>query len=315
MKFHFCVFLEKKQRVDMYMSALFTEISRSYIQKMIDSGAVSVNGEKVKKNIKISSWDEILIEEIVTSVNLKAENIPLDIVFEDENIIVLNKQAWINVHPTPWIEGKSGTMVNALLYHCKNALPVISWEQRPGIVHRLDKDTSGAIMVAKNDAMMQYLSDTIKQRKLKKYYIAIVVWTITDKNFTIESEIGRDAHNRIKMTVHNPINPKHSITHGEVIGYIWESYTVVKIDLLTGRTHQIRVHLASIWFPIIGDSVYGDKDINHRVKNEFQLTRQALHAMQIEISLYGKQKIFFAPLKADMTNILESYHIILNSDG
>jgi len=135
---------------------------------------VRVNGEKVKKNLKLESRDEITIKEIITSIEILPEDMPLDIVYEDENICIVNKDPGINVHPTPGIEGKRGTLVNAMLHHCKNKLPVISGEQRPGIVHRLDKDTSGAIMIAKNDTMMHYLSDIIKQRKIKKYYIAIV---------------------------------------------------------------------------------------------------------------------------------------------
>lgn len=174
MQYSFCVYILKPQRVDMYISTLFPDISRSYIQKLIDTGCVRVNGEKVKKNIKINTKSEIHIQEIILSTKIQAENIPLEIIYEDENICVINKDAGINVHPTPGIQGKSGTLVNALLYHCKDKLPVISGEERPGIVHRLDKDTSGVIMTAKNDMFMKYLSEKIKNREVKKYYIAVV---------------------------------------------------------------------------------------------------------------------------------------------
>jgi len=305
MKYNFSVNIEKKQRIDMYISALFPEISRSYVQKLIDTGCVLVNGDKVKKNLKIEPKSEISIQEIITSTEILPEDIPLDVIYEDENICILNKDARINVHPTPGIEGKKGTLVNALLYHCKNQLPVISGEERPWIVHRLDKDTSGAIMIAKNDTMMHYLSDIIKGRNIKKYYIAIVSWVLVQEKFTITSDIGRHKTDKTKMTTQNPINPKHAVTHGEVLGYIDETYTVIKIDLETGRTHQIRVHLASIGYPILGDSVYGNPRVNKQVATLYQIHRQALHAYELDLELYGKQAQFLAPLKEDMENMLK----------
>lgn len=288
----------------MYLSALFWEVSRSYIQKLIDSGSVLVNNEKVKKNIKLLPHDEIKIQEIITSVEILAENIPLDIIFEDDNICIINKNPGINVHPTPGVAWKSGTLVNALLYHCKEKLPVISGEQRPGIVHRLDRDTSGIILTAKNDKMMHYLSDIIKERKIKKYYLAIVSGMLLEKNFTITSDIGRHPHDKIKMTTQNPLNPKHSVTHGEVLGYIDNLYTVIKVDLETGRTHQIRVHFASIGYPIIGDSVYWNPKVNKRAATQHQIHRQALHAQELHFELYGEKVTFIAPLKNDMKNML-----------
>lgn len=305
MHYHFCTHIPSSQRVDIYLSTLFWEISRSYIQKLIDTGCVTVNGRSVKKNLKLQSRDEIEIQEIITSSLLQAEDIPLDIIYEDENICVINKDAGINVHPTPGIEGKSGTLVNALLYHCKEKLPCISGEERPWIVHRLDKDTSGAIMTAKNDVMMQYLSDIIQKREVKKYYIAIVSGIFTEQKFTIESDIGRHPHDKIRMTTQNPLNPKHAVTHGRLLWYIDEEYSVLKIDLETGRTHQIRVHLASIGYPIIGDSVYGNPKVNRRVATLYQLHRQALHAYELELELYGEKKYFKAALKKDMQHIIE----------
>lgn len=304
MNYNFSVNIRKKERVDMYISALFPEVSRSYVQKLIDTGCVLVNNEKIKKNLKLEPRDEIKIEEIITSTAVLAEDIPLDIIFEDNNICIINKNPGINVHPTPGIEWKKGTLVNALLYHCKDKLPVISWEERPWIVHRLDKNTSWAIMTAKNDTMMHYLSDIIKERKIKKYYIAVVSWVLTQETFTITSEIGRHRTEKTKMTTKNPMNPKHAVTHGEVLGYIDEAHTVIKIDLETGRTHQIRVHLASIWYPILWDSVYGNPRINKRVATLYQIHRQFLHAYSLELELYGKKASFTAELKDDMRSMI-----------
>ena len=310
MNYNFCVNIEKKQRVDMYLSALFWELSRSYIQKLIDTGCVKVNGEQVKKNLKLLPRDEISIIEIITSVEVLPEDIPLDIIYEDENICVINKNPGINVHPTPGIEGKRGTLVNALLHHCREKLPVISWEERPWIVHRLDKDTSGVILTAKNDTYMRELWEKIKNREVKKYYIAIVTGILTEEKFTITSDIGRHPSDKIRMTTKNPLNPKNAITHGEVLGYIDETYSVIKIDLETGRTHQIRVHLASIGYPIIGDSVYGNPKVNKAVATLYQLHRQALHALEFHIDLYGEKKVFKAPLKSDMESIVKGKVII-----
>ncbi len=304
MNYNFSVNIKKKQRVDIYLSALFWELSRSYIQKLIDTGCVKINGKKVKKNLKLLPKDEVSIREIISSVEVLPEKIPLDIIYEDENICVINKDVGINVHPTPWIEGNKGTLVNALLYHCRKKLPIISWEQRPGIVHRLDKNTSGVIMTAKNDMMMKYLWEKIKNRNIKKYYIAIVSWVLTEEKFTICSDIGRHPTEKTKMTTKNPINPKKAITHGEVLWYLDESHTVLKVDLETGRTHQIRVHLAAIGYPILWDEVYGNPKVNKMVATLYQLHRQALHAFEIKIELYGELRSFIAPLKKDMYSMI-----------
>jgi len=306
MKYHFLAHIEKPQRVDIYLSALFSDFSRSYIQKLIDKGYVQINGNQIAKNLKLQARDRVEIDVLVESVDIQAQDIPLDIVFENDDILIINKDAGINTHPTPGIEGKSGTLVNAILYHCRNKLPTINGEERPGIVHRLDKDTSGAIMVAKNDTMMKYLSDTIKNRKVDKYYIAIVAGIISDKKITIESLIWRHPSDRTRMTTQNAINPKDALTHAEVVEYIDDSYTVLKVKLETGRTHQIRVHLASIGHPIIGDSVYGNPDTNHQVKQVFGLRRQALHAYELDLELYNKKEHFCAPLKNDMKKIIRS---------
>lgn len=300
----FCTYIWGKQRIDMYLALVFFEFSRSYIQKLIERWLVTVNGVVVNKNLKIEHKDELVLREVLESATIDAENIPLDIIYEDENILVLNKDAGINTHPTPGIEGKKGTLVNAVLYHTRGNLPAINGQERPGIVHRLDKDTSWAIMIAKNDTMMKYLAKRIEERKVEKYYIAILAGILSEKEFRIESFIGRHPTDKTRMTTNNPINPKLALTGGEVLGYINDMYTVVRVKLETGRTHQIRVHMASIWFPIIGDSVYGDEEINKRVKKEYGLTRQALHAHELKLMLYSKKTQFIAPLKEDMKKII-----------
>ncbi len=306
MKYNFCVVIEEKnKRVDMYLSALFNDFSRSYIQKMIDKWNVSVNSEIISKNLKIKNRDEINIDIIVEKLDeVIPEKMDFDVLFEDDEILVLNKQAWINVHPVPGFDGNKNTLVNWVLYHCKNNLPTIWGVQRPGIVHRLDKDTSGAIMIAKTDKMMNYLSETIKNRDIDKYYLAVVFWKIKTRNFKIESQIWRDPNNRLKMTVKNPVNPKNAITYGEVIEFIDNRFTLVKVKIETGRTHQIRVHLSALWYPIVWDKTYWNQRVNKEVATKFQLHRQALHAWKLDLKLYWKDYHFEARLKPDMKWII-----------
>lgn len=309
---NFCVFSEKKIRVDIYLSTLFTDYSRSYIQKIIDKGQVSVNKKNISKNIKINPRDEISIEIIPEKLEILPQKMDLDIIFEDENILIINKDAGINVHPVPGEWWTENTLVNGILFHCsdkndekKYNLWTINWVERPGIVHRLDKDTSGIILIAKNDSMMNYLAEIIKDRKIEKKYLAIVNWIVKEKNFRIESYIGRDAKDRKKMTVKNPINPKLAISDVEVIDYIDEKYSLLEVKILTWRTHQIRVHLSSIWFPILGDKVYWNEKINKEIFKKYWLDRQALHAKSLSFELYGKKIFFESELKDDMKKILK----------
>lgn len=305
MNYNFCVLIEKQDRVDMYLSTLFSDFSRSYIQKIIDRWQVKINWKTINKNIKIKKNDNIELDIIIEKSNIKWEKIKIDIVYEDENIIIVNKDAGINTHPVPWENWKTWTLVNALLHHSKN-LSVINWEERPWIVHRLDKDTSGLIMVAKNDMMMKYLQEQIQNRKVDKYYIAIVYWIIKDNKFKIESYIWRHPTDKTKMTAKNPINPKIAITHWKVIDYIDEKYTLVEMKLETWRTHQIRVHLSSIWYPIIWDKIYWDQKINKEVFEKYWLNRQALHSYKLELNLYDKNQVFFWILKQDMKTIIKN---------
>ncbi|MDD3303177.1 MAG: RluA family pseudouridine synthase [Candidatus Gracilibacteria bacterium] len=303
MRYIFCVLIEKNIRVDMYLSTLFSDFSRSYIQKIIDRGQIKVNGKEINKNIKIKNKDEIYIDIIIEKLELKAENLNLDIVFENHDFIIVNKDAGINTHPVPGENGKSGTLVNALLFHTKD-LASIGGIERPGIVHRLDKDTSGLIIVAKNDKTMKELQKIIQERKIEKYYIAVVKGLIKEKSFKIESFIGRHPNDRLKMTTKNPLNGKIAITHGKVLGYIDDKFSVLEIKLETGRTHQIRVHLSSIGYPIIGDKIYGDQKINKEVYQDYGLNRQALHAYKLKFYLYNKDYEFKGELKKDINKII-----------
>lgn len=306
MIYNFCVFIKKTLRVDMYLSALFPLFSRSYVQKLIDKENVQVNEKTISKNIKIKNWDKIFIEiKNDKLVGIEAEKMNLDIIFEDENLIVINKNPWINVHPVPWYNGNKNTLVNGVLYHCGKNLPIIRWVERPGIVHRLDKDTSWLLLVAKTDVMFNYLSEIIKERKIEKNYIAIVAWIFKEKKFKIESYIWRDPNDRQKMTIKNAVNPKLATSYGEVLDYIDSKYSVLKINIKTWRTHQIRVHLASIGFPIIWDKIYWNKKINEEVKEKYDLERQALHAYELEFDLYGKRVKFKGEIKEDMKKIIK----------
>ena len=306
MIYRFCVIIEKQKRVDMYLSILFNDFSRSYIQKMIDRWQVSVNGENITKNLKIKNKDEISIKIIVEKLDeILPEDMKLDVIFEDDEIVVLNKEAWSNVHPVPWEWWNKNTLVNWVLYHCKDKLPSIWGVQRPWIVHRLDKDTSWVIMIAKSDIMMNYLADTIKNREVDKYYLAIVIWTVKNPEFKIESYMWRDPNNRLKMTTLNPVNPKIAITYWEVLEYIDNKYTLLKVKIETGRTHQIRVHLASIWYPILWDKTYWNVRVNKEVATIYQLHRQALHAWKLDLKLYWKDVHFKAELKDDIKRITD----------
>lgn len=310
----FCVLADPREtrRVDTYLSALFPEKSRSYLQKMIEEGKISCNGASFTKNKKIYRGDTIEIQWKVEQMELLAEDIPLDIVFENDDFAIINKDAGINTHPTPGEEGRVGTLVNALLYHFKTLgtrsdeqhPSIINWVERPGIVHRLDKDTSGLIIIAKNDRAMHALQLKIAKRTIQKTYLALVVWKVREHDGYIESYIGRDPNDRKKMTTTEPVNPKLAKTKFCNKWYYHDKYTLLEVDLLTGRTHQIRVHLASIGYPIIGDKIYWNEKINREVLEQFWLTRQWLHAYKLEFNLFWIDYSFEAPIKNDLTKVI-----------
>ena len=283
---------------------------------MIEEGKITCNGGSFTKNKKIYRGDVIEIAWKVENMELIAENMPLEIVFENDDFAIINKDAGINTHPTPGEGGRSGTLVNALLHHFKTLWirnddgnftnpSIINGVERPGIVHRLDKDTSGVIIIAKNDKSMHALQLKIAKRTIKKTYLALVVWKVKDQEGYIESFIGRDPYDRKKMTVTDPINPKIAKTKFCNKWYFHDKYTLLEVDLLTGRTHQIRVHLASIGYPILGDTKYGNEKMNQEAKEKYDLTRQWLHAWKLEFNLFGQDYSFEWEIKNDLKKCLE----------
>lgn len=258
-------------RVDVFLSEQVETLSRSGAGQLAEKGKILVGGKPVKKNYKTHAGDEISFAlPEPEPVELLPENIPLDIRYEDEDVIVINKPKGLVVHPAPghW----SGTLVNALMYHCKDSLSGINGELRPGIVHRIDMDTSGLLIVAKNDFAHQALADQLKDHSLSRVYEAVVVGGMRSDSGTIDAPIGRHPTDRKKMAVTEK-NSRPAITHYEVITR-YAGYTHLRLRLETGRTHQIRVHLAWQNHPIVGDMVYG------RGK-ELGLTSQCLHARSL----------------------------------
>ena len=260
--------IDESIRIDKYLTDN-TEYTRNKIQNLIDSGNILVNGKTVKNSYKVSNTDEIVIKEREEDVSIKAENIPIDIVYEDDDVIVVNKKSGMVVHPA--VGNYSGTLVNALMYKSKN-LSTINGEFRPGIVHRIDKDTSGLLIVAKNDNAHAILAEELKEKKIKRKYIALVEGIINHDTGTIDAPIGRDEKDRKKMSV-TSINSKDAITHFKVIER-YKKATLLECILDTGRTHQIRVHMKYINHPIVNDPVYG--------KNLYGDFGQMLHAKEIE---------------------------------
>lgn len=262
-----------KKRLDVYVSEALG-VTRSSAQGMIDEGLVSVNGKGESKNYRLRENDDVEIEEQeLKELTVEAENIPLDIVYEDEDIIVINKPSGMVVHPAPGNE--SGTLVNALLYHCKESLSGINGVVRPGIVHRIDKDTSGLLVVAKNDESHVFLSSLLKDHGIKRVYHALVVGHYKESCGTVNAPIARHPVDRKKMAV--VAGGREAITHYEVIEE-YPSFTYARFQLETGRTHQIRVHTSYIGHPIIGDTVYGGGKTVFERNNASLLNGQILHA-------------------------------------
>ena len=257
-------------RLDVFISEKFENKSRSYIQGIIEGETVTVNGKCRKSNYKLKLEDTVLllIPEPV-ELNVKAEEIPLEVLYEDSDVIVINKPQDMVVHPAPG--NYSGTLVNALLNHCSD-LSGINGIIRPGIVHRIDKDTSGALVVAKNDNAHNSLAMQLKEHSMTRSYLALVEGVIKSDEGTIDEPMGRHPIDRIKMAVVK--TGKNAITHYKVIER-FDSYTLVECNLETGRTHQIRVHMAKIGHPLVGDLVYGFK------KQKFNLKGQVLHAKRL----------------------------------
>ena len=270
------------KRIDSFIPLVQKEISRSMVQKLIEQKNIKVNGKETKHSYKLKLNDEIEITiPQAKEIDLKAQDIPLNVIYEDNDIIVINKPKGMVVHPANG--NPDGTLVNAVMNLCKDSLSGIGGEIRPGIVHRLDKDTSGAIIVAKNDKAHIALSEQLKNHEVKKTYIALVRGIIKENEATINMPIARSKKDRKKMDVDK--DGKEAITHFKVLGRYKNKYTLLQINLETGRTHQIRVHLSHIGYPIIGDEVYSNG------KNEWNVSGQCLHAWKLEFKhpITGKE--------------------------
>ena len=260
------------ERLDKYVSMLFTEQSRSFFQKLIKDGHVSVNNKLEKANYRLKLEDFVQIEiPDAVEAQIQPENIPLDILYEDEDLLVVNKPKGMVVHPSAG--HYTGTLVNAVMYHCKNSLSGINGEIRPGIVHRIDMDTTGSLIVCKNDESHLAIAEQIKIHSINRIYRGIVCGVVKEEEGTIHAPIGRHPIDRKKMAI-NEKNGKDAITHYKVLER-FEKYTYMEFKLETGRTHQIRVHMASIGHPLLGDPLYSNG------KSSYKLQGQTLHAMTI----------------------------------
>lgn len=256
-------------RIDKFLSENLADFSRSHIQKLIKENHVYVNTKVIKANYKLNLHDQVLVEiPDLKEPDIVPENIPLDILYEDEDILIVNKPKGMVVHPAAG--HYTGTLVNAIMYHCGDRLSGINGVIRPGIVHRIDMDTTGSLLVCKNDNSHQILADQLKVHSIKRVYHAIVHGNIKEEEGTIDAPIGRHQVDRKKMSI-NYQNGRDAITHYKVLERFGE-YTYVSCQLETGRTHQIRVHMTSIGHPLLGDEVYGPK------KCPFTLQGQTLHA-------------------------------------
>ena len=263
---------EKGKRLDAYIPSVDLDITRTSAQRLIEDGNILVNGKNAKVSYKIQENDKISVEiPKPKQIELKAQDIPIEIVYEDSDIIVVNKPKGMVVHPANG--NPDGTLVNAIMAICKDSLSGIGGEIRPGIVHRIDKDTSGLLIVAKNDNAHVKMSEQIKNHEVKKTYIALVRGIFKENEATIDMPIGRSTSDRKKMAVNK--NGKDAITHIKVLKR-FDKYTLLQVNIETGRTHQIRVHLSHIGYPIVGDYTYSNG------KNEFDVVGQCLHAQKLE---------------------------------
>ncbi len=285
------------KRIDAYLSEKLEDMSRVTVQRLLSNGKILVNHKIVKSSYKVQEGDKIQIEEeIPVEISLKAQNIPLEVIYEDKDIIVVNKPKGMVVHPANG--NPDGTLVNAIMAMCKGSLSGIGGEIRPGIVHRLDKDTSGIIVVAKNDKAHINLSEQIKEHRVKKTYIALVRGIVKENEATINMPIGRSEKDRKKMAVTK--KGKEAITHFRVLER-YDKYTLLQVNIETGRTHQIRVHLSQIGYPIVGDEVYSNG------KNEWNIKGQCLHAKSLEFThpITGEKMYLEARLPEYFENMLE----------
>lgn len=289
--------LEKNERIDKYLSSKLNDsFSRAKIQKLIDEELILVNDKVIKSSYKVSNGDVILITDKEEDMSVKPEKMDIDIVYEDDDVMVINKKSGVVVHPAPG--NYSGTLVNGLMYLSKD-LSHVNGEFRPGIVHRIDKDTSGLLIVAKNDKAHRILAEELKEKKIKRKYIALVSGVINHDIGEIDAPIGRDPSDRKKMCV-TSTNSKDAITHFRVLER-YKNASLIECELETGRTHQIRVHMKYINHPVINDPVYG--------KNNHGEFGQLLHAKEITFTHPTTKEVmtFSCEVPEEFNKILEEY--------
>lgn len=296
-KMQFYVAKENENRIDKFLDLQMNDVSRSFLQKTIKAQGVLVNGTPVKSNYKVKENDivEITIPDAIEP-DILPEDIPLDILYEDEDILIINKPKGMVVHPAAG--HYTGTLVNAIMFHCRDSLSGINGVMRPGIVHRIDMDTTGSIVVCKNDFAHQYISDLLKVHDVTRKYHAIVHGVLKDNEGTIEGPIGRHPVDRKRMSI-NHKNGKEAVTHYKVIQRM-KAHTYIECQLETGRTHQIRVHMASINHPLLGDTVYTN------IKSKHKLQGQTLHAKTLGF-VHPRTKEYIeidAPLPEYFNNLL-----------
>ena len=291
-------FKENGERFDKAVSLLNSELSRSYITKLIDEGKILLNGKQEKPSLKVKEKDEIFIEELVdTKSDIKEEDIPLDVVYEDSDILIINKPQGMVVHPA---NGHySGTLVNALMFQA-DSLSSINGVIRPGIVHRIDKDTSGLLCVAKNDNAHHFLAEQLKDHTMAREYMALVRGVIKENSGTVEMPIGRDKKDRQKMAVTKEGKP--AITHFSVVER-FANHTLVKCQLVSGRTHQIRVHMSAIGYPVEGDPLYAGKNYDKLYKDGQLLVAYKLKLIHPQTK---KEMVFEIPLPEYFEKVLQS---------
>lgn len=286
------------ERIDRFLSRDLEDLSRSYIQKLLKNGDILVNGSAVKANYKVSEDDRICVRIPDPQVpDIVPEDIPLDILYEDDDILIVNKPKNMVVHPAPG--HYSHTLVNAVLYHCGGRLSGINGVLRPGIVHRIDKDTTGSLLICKNDRAHQILAEALKKHDITRRYHAVVIGNIKEDSGTVNAPIGRHPTDRKKMST-KATNGRNAVTHYRVLERFGD-YTYIECELETGRTHQIRVHMASVGHPILGDEIYGPS------KCPFRLEGQTLHAkiLGIHHPVSGEYMEFDAPLPQYFKELLE----------
>lgn len=296
---------DNEDRIDVFLSNVYKEASRTYLQKLIKEGNISVNGKQISKSsYKLKEDDEIELKvPEPLPLEILPEDIPLDIIYEDDDFLIVNKPKGMVVHPAPG--HLTGTLVNAIIFHCKDKLSGINGILRPGIVHRIDKDTSGSLIICKNDSSHRFIADQLKEHSITRIYQGIVTGHLKDSEGTVDVYIDRDKNDRKKMAVCDKMHGKHAVTHYKVLE-TFDGYDLVEFKLETGRTHQIRVAMKYLNHPLLGDYTYG------AANNRFGVEGQVLHAKTIGFIHPSSKKYveFEAPLNQEFVKILERLRII-----